>query len=153
MMEHVPVNLQTDYWDRNACEIAETCLVSLGMKCPLDAETRNHVLIAGLVAQTILNLEAVSGGSDAGILICLEYNSKLRNLWQGGEQEHKMAAHAWGKHMSDWELRTQRKLDEWKKLMLCNWGKVASIAVQNAIKETGSITKFYVISIVLTLHS
>ena len=146
IMNLVPRNLHPNYRDKDACDVAVTHLVSFGTSCCLDAEIKHEQsilshdidsLMARFFAQAVLYIEAfcIKAAAEStyqGYRAFLDYNFKLRDLWQGGEREitkffHKrnVCTCLKGKCV---QLRTQKKLGacyhckqsyERKILMLC----------------------------------
>lgn len=59
IMKLMPPTLQPDCQDSDGCEIVATCLICFGTAHICGAKS-NHLLIAGLVAQTVIFVEAMS---------------------------------------------------------------------------------------------
>jgi hypothetical protein len=126
-----PRFLYPDCEDTDAREVLVDCLVSLGTNYLLD-ESKSHALFAGLVAQTILYVEMMSGAKH-----CFDYRSKIMDLLGDEKREitkffHKRNGCTCLKE--DYErLRTMTKMGkcfhcsrscECKQLMLCTQCKI-----------------------------
>jgi hypothetical protein len=135
IMELIPSNLHPAYQDRDACEKLVACLASLGTNCLLHKDKNLHVLIGGLVAQTILFVETVPREAQHD----LDFHSKLRDLW-GGDDEREVTKFFHKRNSCNClkekyeRLKTQTKMGqciyceqsyERKKLMICTQCQVA----------------------------
>jgi hypothetical protein len=88
IMDLVPRNLHPYYQNKIECSNIMAHLISLGTNYVLE-ENGPWQLYNGFIAQTVLYIEVMSTKEERGETIanCMDYDLKLRDIWEGQEME------------------------------------------------------------------